>query len=97
MVSRPSPTTPATARKRGQPQLLSTRSIVKEKWRKPQLSQDQAVATYYHSRQRSGKNQNREYFTVFLGRVFPGISKMDFGFFPAFQNERQNPRTKSYP
>jgi hypothetical protein len=36
--------------------------------------------------------QNAEIFTVFLGRVFLGISKMDFGFFPALQTERQNPR-----
>jgi hypothetical protein len=47
----------------------STRSIVKKKRRKSQTSQDKAVATNYHSRQTSGKNQNREYFTVF----FPGI------------------------
>jgi hypothetical protein len=70
---------------------LSRRNKVKKKRRKSQTSQDQAVATKQNSRQRSGKNQNREYFTVLLGRVFPGISKMDFGFFPALQNERQHP------
>jgi hypothetical protein len=46
---------------------LSTRNNVKKKRRKPQTSQDKAVATNYHSRQTSGKNQNREYFTVFFG------------------------------
>jgi hypothetical protein len=45
---------------------LSTRSIVKKNRRKPQTSQDKAVATNYHSRQTSGKNQNREFFDVFL-------------------------------
>jgi hypothetical protein len=65
---------------------LSTRSIVKKKRRKPQTSQDKAVATNYHSRQTSGKNQNPEYFTVFFRAgflenfkdglwVFPGASK----------------------
>jgi hypothetical protein len=63
---------------------LSTRSIVKKKRRKPQTSQDKAVATNYHSRQTSGKNQNREYFTFFWTgflenfkdelRVFSGAS-----------------------
>jgi len=63
---------------------LSTRSIVKKKRRKPQTSQDKAVATNYHSRQASGKNRNREYFDVFLAgfienfkdgfRIFPGAS-----------------------
>jgi hypothetical protein len=28
----------------------------------------------------------------FLERIFLRISKMDFGFFPALQNERQNPQ-----
>jgi hypothetical protein len=46
---------------------LSTQNIVKKKQRKSQTSQDKAVATNYHSRQTSGKNQNREYFTVFFG------------------------------
>jgi hypothetical protein len=45
---------------------LSTRSIVKKKRRKSQTSQDKAVATNYHSHQTSGKNQNREIFTVFF-------------------------------
>jgi hypothetical protein len=65
---------------------LSTRSIVKKKRRKPQTSQDKAVATNYHGRQASGKNQNRENFTVFFGagflenfkdglRIFSGASK----------------------
>jgi hypothetical protein len=71
---------------------LSTRSIVKKNRRKPQTSQDKAVATNYHSHPASGKNQNREYFDVFFGRVSLRISKMDSGFFPALQNEGQNPR-----
>jgi hypothetical protein len=64
---------------------LSTRSIVKKNRRKPQTSQDKAVATNYHSPQTSGKNQNREYFDVFLAgfienfkdglRIFSGASK----------------------
>jgi hypothetical protein len=49
---------------------LSTRSIVKKKRRKPQISQDKAVATNYHSRQTSGKNQNHEFFPVFLEGLF---------------------------
>ncbi len=48
----------------------SRKNIVKKKRRKSQTSQDKAVATNYHSHQTSGKNQNREYFTVFFGRVF---------------------------
>jgi hypothetical protein len=84
---------------------LSTRSIVKKNRRKPQPSQDKAVATNNHSRQTSGKNQNLEFFTVFFRpavakalarqgqygstQVVLRISKMDFGFFPALQNERQ--------
>ena len=84
---------------------VSTRSIVKKKRRKPQTSQDKAVATNYHSRQTSGKNQSREFFTIhfhdffhcFFGQygstqVVLRISKTDFGFFPALQNERQFPR-----
>ena len=47
-------------------QILSTRSIVKKKRRKPQTSQDKAVATNYHSRQTSGKNQNRNISLFFL-------------------------------
>jgi hypothetical protein len=49
---------------------LSRRSIVKKRRRKSQTSQNKAVATNYHSRQASGKNQNPEFFTVFLGTVF---------------------------
>jgi hypothetical protein len=48
----------------------STRSIVKKKRRKPQTSQDKAVATNYHSRQTSGKNQNHEFFAVFFGGLY---------------------------
>jgi hypothetical protein len=71
---------------------VSIRSIVKKKRRKPQTSQDKAVATNDHSGQTSGKNQNREFFTVFSRRVVLRILKVGFGFFPALQNERQNPR-----
>jgi hypothetical protein len=53
--------------------ILSTRSIVKKKRRKPQISQDKAVATNYHSRQTSGKNQNREFFDVFFGPPSPRL------------------------
>src|SRR5208282_817365 len=63
---------------------VSTRSIVKKKRRKPQTSQDKAVATNYHIRQTSGKNQNREFFTIHFHdffhnfkdgfRIFPGAS-----------------------
>jgi hypothetical protein len=52
---------------------LSTRSIVKKNRRKPQTSQDKAVATNYHSRQTSGKNQNPEYFDVFFGPPSPRL------------------------
>jgi hypothetical protein len=49
---------------------LSTPNIVKEKRRKSQTSQDKAGATYYHSHQTSGKNQNREYFTIHFHNFF---------------------------
>jgi hypothetical protein len=46
------------------------KNIVKKKRRKSQTSQDKAVATNQNSHQTSGKNLNREYFTVFFGGVF---------------------------
>jgi hypothetical protein len=55
-------------------QKLSTRSIVKKKRRKPQTSQDKAVATNYHSRQTSGKNQSREFFTIHFHNFFRNYS-----------------------
>jgi hypothetical protein len=54
---------------------LSTIDIVKKKRRKPQTSQDKAVATSYHSRPTSGKNQNREYFTVFLAGFLENLQE----------------------
>jgi hypothetical protein len=62
---------------------LSTRSIVKKKRRKPQTSQDKAVATNHPRHQTSGKNQNREYFTGFCQPAC--LEKIK-----AFQIERQN-------
>jgi hypothetical protein len=56
-----------TERREDKPKWLSTKNIVKKKRRKPQTSHDKAVATNQNSHQTSGKNQNREYFTVFLG------------------------------
>jgi hypothetical protein len=49
------------------PGLLSIRNIVKKKRRKSQISQHKAVATNQNRHPTSGKNQNREYFTVFFG------------------------------
>jgi hypothetical protein len=46
---------------------MSTINNVKKKRRKSQPSQDKAVATNQNRHQTSGKNQNREYFTVFFG------------------------------
>jgi hypothetical protein len=77
---------------------LSTRSIVKKKRRKPQTSQDKAVATNYHSRQASGKNHNRENFAVFSARRRQGFGATRAIWFNAsclekfknaFQTERQ--------
>jgi hypothetical protein len=49
---------------------LSTGNIVKKKRRKAQTSQDKTVATNYHSRQTSGKNQSREFFTIHFHDFF---------------------------
>jgi hypothetical protein len=49
---------------------LSTKNIVKIKRRKSQTSQDKAVATNQDSHQTSGKNQNREYFTIHFHNFF---------------------------
>jgi len=68
---------------------LSTRSIVKKKRRKSQTSQDKAVATNYHSRQTSGKNQNPEYFTVFLGCRRQGFGAPRMGFLENFKDGLQ--------
>jgi hypothetical protein len=46
---------------------LSRINNVKKKRRKSQTSQDKAVATNDRSHQTSGKNQSREFFTVFCG------------------------------
>jgi hypothetical protein len=64
---------------------LSTRSIVKKNRCIPQTSQDKAVATNYHSRQTSWKNQNLENFNVFFGAGFIENFKVVFGFFRRFK------------
>jgi hypothetical protein len=56
--------------RQGRPKWLSRISIVKKNRRKPQTSQDKAVATNYHNRQTSGKNPNREYFTIHFHNFF---------------------------
>jgi hypothetical protein len=65
---------------------LSTRSIVKKKRRKPQTSQDKALATNYHSRQASGKNQNREIFDVFFARRRQGFGATRAGCLENFKD-----------
>jgi hypothetical protein len=80
---------------------LSTRSIVKKNRRKPQTSQDKAVATNYHSHQASGENQIREYFPVFWAikfnasclEKFKNIPESFRG--PGLQNERRFGRGRS--
>jgi hypothetical protein len=56
--------------KREQTQMIVNKKHCQEKRRKSQTSKDKALATNYHSRQTSGKNQNREYFTVRFHNFF---------------------------
>jgi hypothetical protein len=65
---------------------LSTRSIVKKNRRKPQTSQDKAVATNYHSRQTSGKTKTVNFSLFFSARRRQGFGAPGAGFIENFKD-----------